>query len=106
MGLTQILAEVADGLDYENLSEEVVNTAKLHILDGIGVGLHGSTLRPLFDPLIKILRDWGGSGPASVFGQPSGFPARYAACLNSIIITASPYQETHRASVGHPYSPV
>lgn len=106
MALTGMLAEVVDHLNYENLSEEVVHTAKLHILDGIGVGLHGSTLRPLFNPLIKILREWGGTGSASVFGEKSGFPARYAAFLNSIIITASAYQETHRASVGHPYSPV
>lgn len=106
MGLAGTLAEVVFNLNYENLSEEVVSNAKLHILDGFGVGLHGSTLRPLFDPLIKILKEWGGNGTASVFGEKLGFPARYAAFLNSIIITASAYQETHRASIGHPYSPV
>ncbi len=106
MALAQKLADVVQDLNYENLSQEVVDNAKLHIMDSLGVALHASTLRPLFDPLIKIMKEWGGEGAASVFGEKSGFPSRYAAFLNSTIMTASAYQETHRASVGHPCSPV
>lgn len=73
MGMARTLGEAACRLKYANLSKEVVDCAKLHILDGIGVELHGSTLRPLFDPVIRILRDWGGEGPASVFGKSPAF---------------------------------
>ena len=106
MSLIDALAKAACEFEYEKLSPEIVETAKLRVLDGIGVGLHGSTLRPLFDPLIKIFHNWGGEGTASVFGEPGGFAPRYAAAINSVIITASAFQETHRSSLAHPYSPV
>ncbi len=106
MSLIDALAKAACEFDYEKLSPEIVETAKLRVLDGVGVGLHGSTLRPLFDPMIKIFHGWGGEGTASVFGEPGGFAPRYAAAINSVIITASAFQETHRSSLAHPYSPV
>ena len=106
MGLADTLAKTACGFEYEKFSSELIENTKLHVLDGIGVALHGSTLRPLFDPLIKILRRWGGDGVSSVFGEPDGFPSQEAAFLNSVINTASAYSETHRATLAHPYSPV
>jgi 2-methylcitrate dehydratase PrpD len=78
----------------------------MHILDGIGVGLDASTLEPLFDPMIGIVRQWSGDGPSSVYGKPFGLQARYAAFANSIMMISSAFQETHRASVGHPYAPI
>lgn len=106
MSLINALAEAACKIDHEAMSPEILATAKLRVLDGIGVGIHGSTLRPLFDPLIHIYRDWGGEGPSSVFGESGGFAPRYAAAINSVVITASAFQETHRSSLAHPYSPV
>ena len=106
MGLAKKLATAACKFKYENFSDELIENAKLHVLDGIGAGMHGSTLRPLFDPLIKILRRWGGEGDSSVFGQPEGFPSQEAAFLSSVINSASAYSETHRATLAHPYAPV
>jgi 2-methylcitrate dehydratase PrpD len=106
MTLTTALANWIDDCSLATLSPDTVTNAKMHILDGIGVGLDASTLAPLFDPMIGIVQRWGGDGPASVYGKPFGLPARYAAFANSIMMISSAYQETHRASVGHPYSPI
>lgn len=106
MTLTRALADWADRCTLQTVAPDTVTIAKMHILDGIGVGLDASTLEPLFDPMIDIVRRWGGDGPASVYGKPFGLPARYAAFANSIMMISSAYQETHRASVGHPYSPI
>jgi 2-methylcitrate dehydratase PrpD len=106
MTLTTALADWIDDCSLATLSPDTVTIAKMHILDGIGVGLDASTLEPLFDPMIGIVRRWGGDGPASVYGKPFGLPARYAAFANAIMMISSAYQETHRASVGHPYSPI
>lgn len=106
MTLSTALANWVDDCRFETLSPDTVTIAKMHILDGIGVGLDASMLEPLFDPMIGIVRRWGGDGPASVYGKPFGLPARYAAFANSIMMISSAYQETHRASVGHPYSPI
>jgi 2-methylcitrate dehydratase PrpD len=106
MTLTTALADWVDGCSITTLSPDTVTIAKMHILDGIGVGLDASTLEPLFDPMIDIVRRWGSDGPSSVYGKPFGLPARYAAFANSIMMISSAYQETHRASVGHPYSPI
>lgn len=106
MNLAETLAKTACEFKYENFSAELIENTKLHVLDGIGIAMHGSTLRPLFDPLIKILRRWGGEGASSVFGEPDGFPSQEAAFLNSVINSASAYTETHRATLAHPYAPV
>jgi 2-methylcitrate dehydratase PrpD len=106
MTLSTALADWIDACSFESLSPSVVTNARMHILDGLGVGLDAATLEPLFDPMIGIVQRWGGDGPASVYGKPFGLPARYAAFANSIMMISSAYQETHRASVGHPYSPV
>lgn len=106
MTLSTALADWVDACRFEVLSPAVVTNAKMHILDGLGVGLDASALEPLFDPMIGIVQKWGVDGPASVYGKPFGLPARYAAFANSIMMISSAYQETHRGTVGHPYSPI
>lgn len=106
MSLTRSLSEAAHAVVPAALSDEVVTCAKMHVLDGIAAGLDASLLAPLFDPAIAILARWGGPGRCSVFGKKEGFAPRYAAFINSFTMISSPYQETHRASLAHPYSPV
>ena len=64
MTLTTALAEWADDCSLATLAPETVTVAKMHILDGIGVGLDASALSPLFDPMIGIVQRWGGDGPS------------------------------------------
>ena len=104
MALIEILSDFAYNLKYADLSESLLNNAKLHILDGIGVGLHASTL-DLFQPVLKILREMGGRGKATVFGAKIGYPAPFAAFANGVMLNSSAYQPTHRASLAHPHAP-
>ncbi|NNE82737.1 MAG: MmgE/PrpD family protein [Alphaproteobacteria bacterium] len=106
MTLTEDLTSAIVAFEYDNLSAQVVADTKLHILDGIGVGLNGSLLEPLFDPMMEIVQRWGGEGVCSVYRRNFTLPARYAAFINSVVMISCPYQETHRASVGHPYDVV
>ena len=103
MALTELLAEFVHDLTYEDLPEVVIQNTKLHVLDAIGVGFHARTLN-IWDPVIRTLRSMGGDGDVSVFGYEKGLPAHFAAFINGMMLNASAYQETHRATLTHPHS--
>jgi len=103
MSLTEKLADFACSLDYEDFSQALVDTAKLHILDAIGVGLLGSKLHAQ-NPTIKTLQTMGGMGTASVFGHSLMLQPNYAAFANGMLLNGH-FQPTHRATLAHPHAP-
>jgi len=103
MALTELLAEFVHDLSFDNLSDEIVENTKLHVMDAIGVGFHARGLN-IWDPVIRTLKTMGGAGEASVFGYKESLPSYFAAFLNGMMMNASAYQETHRATLTHPHS--
>jgi 2-methylcitrate dehydratase PrpD len=54
----------------------------------------------------RVVRGWGGSGPASVFGQGARLPAASAALLNGTLAHTQDFDDTHLPSVLHPSASV
>lgn len=93
------LATFTSGLAFEAVPSNVVEAAKLQLLDTVGValaargtGAMASSLRPL---------DEAGQGPASVVGRASGLPAAEAAYANGVLAHALDFDDTHAESIAH-----
>jgi 2-methylcitrate dehydratase PrpD len=99
--LTQILAEKASALHYNELPGPVCELARQCVLDYLGVALAGAQ-----DPLVLILLDEiteaGGSPQAAVIGHSARLPALSAALVNGAAAHALDYDDVNMAMPGHP----
>jgi 2-methylcitrate dehydratase PrpD len=100
MTAARSIASFASSLRLAEIPEPVVNAAKLHFLDAIGVGLAASTV-PLSAPWADAARRIGGAGPATVLGREEGLSATAAAMVNGALIHSLEYDDTHIQSVVH-----
>ncbi|MBR0642406.1 MmgE/PrpD family protein [Plastoroseomonas hellenica] len=100
---TRDLACFAAGLRYEDLPKAVIERAKLCLLDGIGVCLHGADL-----PWTRILREVvlaeGGDGRASIWGSGATASLAKAVLVNSTAGHGFEMDDIHKDSVLHPNS--
>lgn len=94
------LYRFALGLQPESIPVSVIEAAKLHILDGVGVGFAASTV-PLYRGWADGAARIGGAGSASVFGHSDGLCATAAAMANGALMHSLEYDDTHIASVVH-----
>jgi 2-methylcitrate dehydratase PrpD len=78
----------------------VVQAAKDHSLDALGVGLAAASLN-LPRQIEKILSRFGSGGESTVLGFPERRPAPSAAFLNGTLIHSLEYDDTHIPSVIH-----
>ena len=94
------LSEFSDRLSWDNIPEPVIDRAKLHILDGIGIGLAASR----YSYSHKVLTAMVGltdAGSYPVIGMPVRLPLRDAAQMNGFLIHALDFDDTHVAGVIH-----
>jgi len=94
------MARFATGLRLADIPSGVVEAAKLHFLDAVGVGLAASTV-PLSARWADAARRIGGAGPATVLGRAEGLSATAAALANGALIHSLEYDDTHIRSVVH-----
>jgi 2-methylcitrate dehydratase PrpD len=83
------------------IPDTVKETAKLHLLDAIGVGLAAAATtagKPYLDGL-SVLN--GSGGAATVFGTRNGFAMGTAALANGGMIHGLEYDDTHTGSIVH-----
>jgi 2-methylcitrate dehydratase PrpD len=83
MNETAKLAEFVAGLEYSNLPPEVAHTAKLCLLDTLGVGLFASQM-PWTMIVGGVAMDSGGVEESVIWGQRAKLPAEYAALINGV----------------------
>ena len=95
----RVLAEFAAALRFEDVPDEVVDRAKLLILDSIGVACASSTFD--FAARAGSALQSLGRGDAPVIGLPLRLGLRDAAMLNGILIHGLDYDDTHLAGVVH-----
>src|SRR6476646_1825507 len=81
VGPTRQLAQFVSSLRFEELPSEVVDKAKLCILDTLGCCIFGAAL-PSVGKLAAMVTAEGGDGRASAFGLPLKTSASLAALLN------------------------
>jgi 2-methylcitrate dehydratase PrpD len=96
----QRFAEFATTLRYEDVPEDVLEAAKLHLLDTLGCGLAAAALGVATEGRSTML-ELSSEGPATVIGHDSGMPAANAAFANAMICHGLDFDDTHSDSVSH-----
>ncbi len=100
MKAAERLAEWTGALEYEQIPEEVVEAAKLHLLDTIGCGLAASALGVATEGR-TAMAELGGEPQASVIGLDQPLPAPNAAFANAMLCHGLDFDDTHPDSVAH-----
>ncbi len=96
--LTAEIVERADRL-LGQVPPTVMESARLHFLDALGVGALGARRGPLQG--LSRLADGHGTGPSSVLGSGAASPAPVAALVNGSYMHSLEFDDTHVASVMH-----
>ncbi len=101
--LSQRVAAYAQAFTLENVPADVIATAKLCILDALGIGFASTTFEFAERSAAGIadLADFAGEGGHVVIGKDLRLPLRDAALLNGILIHGLDFDDTHLASVIH-----
>jgi 2-methylcitrate dehydratase PrpD len=99
--LSRKLARFATGLRLADVPAPVRDRAKLHILDGLGLGL-ASNAYDYARRTVAGVAAIGASGGCSVLGRSERFEVRDAALINGILIHGLDFDDTHLASIVHP----
>jgi len=89
------------GLRLADVPAPIRARAKLHILDGLGLGLASNSYeyaRRALDGVAAM----GAAGACSVLGRTQRFEVRDAALINGILIHGLDFDDTHLASIVHP----
>jgi 2-methylcitrate dehydratase PrpD len=94
------LAEFATSLTYEQIPDEVVEAAKLHLLDTVGCGLAAHALGVATEGR-TAMADLAGEPQASVLGLDGALPAPNAAFANAMLCHGLDFDDTHSDSVSH-----
>lgn len=98
------IAEFAVNAKYENLPKSAVNAAKFMIKDALALVIAGSNAS-ISKKVCSLFSDWGGKQEASVLASDLKVPAHNAAFLNSLLIHALDFDDTHDKGTMH-VSPV
>ena len=94
------LARFAVALRFEDIPGPVLEKAKLHMLDALGVALASGT-EDFAPRLINSLSGIGGTGAYPIFGFPTRLPIRDAVLVNGALIHGIDFDDTHSAGVIH-----
>ena len=100
-GITRRLAEFASGLNYEDLSPEVVDWAKYLCLDFAGVTLNGSTTASA-QAVTASLRELGRPGPSVIVGSPYRTLPEYASLANGVAFHSIEMDDVNNEASLHP----
>jgi len=94
------LAEFTHSLAFERIPEEVVEAAKLHLLDTLGCGLAAHALGIAHEGR-TTMAELGGEPQASVIGLDGWLPHANAAFANAMLCHGLDFDDTHSDSVSH-----
>ncbi len=92
-------AEWTLGLELEDVPGDVVEAAKLHLLDTLGCGLAATALDVAREG-VETMTELGGGDESTVIGGP-GLPAPNAAFANAMVCHGLDFDDTHSDSVAH-----
>jgi len=101
LAAAQQIARFAAGFRLADVPEAVRLRARLHILDGLGLGI-ASTVEAYGKAAVAGATAMGAPGLCSVIGQTARFDLRDAAMVNAVLIHGLDFDDTHLASIIHP----
>lgn len=100
MYAAQKLAEWACGLDVADIPSEVLEAAKMHMLDAVGTGLAALAIGEL--PAVRALAaELAGPAEATALGCSGRISAAAAALTNGSLMHALDYDDTHEVALLH-----
>jgi 2-methylcitrate dehydratase PrpD len=100
MKAAERLAEFATTLTVEEVPTEIVEHAKLHLLDTLGCGLAAHATGVAGEGR-TAMAELGGEPQATVIGTDARLPAPNAAFANAMLCHGLDFDDTHSASVSH-----
>ncbi|MDB5862933.1 MAG: MmgE/PrpD family protein, partial [Betaproteobacteria bacterium] len=102
---TAALAAFASSLQFRDIPKDVVEKARLCLMDTLGCCVYASTLAPMVK-LTKMVMAEGGSGVAAILGTPHRTSVSQAALVNGAAAHAFQLDEVHTGATLHPGSVV
>ena len=100
--ISQIWAEYAVNLTYEDLSAKAIAAAKMFLYDSFGCALGGSKTED-FAILAEVFGEIGGRGECSVIGSNLKTDVRSASLINGVAIRALDYNDVYwKQDPSHP----
>jgi 2-methylcitrate dehydratase PrpD len=104
--VTKTLVEYTAGTRFESFPAELIDKAKLHLLDSIGCSLGGSR-SPIGHSVLTPFKEMGGSEESTLIGGGRKVPSIQAAFVNGTNANALDFDDTYLASgIGHPGSSI
>lgn len=103
-GPSAAIAAFAANTRYEDIPENVLERARIHILDGLGLAVASGKF-PFAGPVLAAVEELG-EGPCSVIGTTRKATLRDAAMANGVLIHGLDYDDTHLQAIVHPTSAV
>jgi len=100
MKAAERLAEFATTLTLDDVPEDVVHHAKLHLLDTLGCGLAAHATGIATEGR-RAMAELGGDAQATVIGLDARLPGPNAAFANAMLCHGLDFDDTHSDSVSH-----
>ena len=102
-GITELLAKYVHNLEWASLPPEVVEAAKLRVLDYLASAMAGYRLNRTFsDKVTRMYQAMGGAKESCVLFSDLQLPAPSAAFLNSAYGHGADIDDGHRTAQAHP----
>lgn len=98
--LSRQVAEAVYRTKFEDLPDEVVETAKALVLDALGIGF-ASRDEAFAEQALRGIRRIAGDGKATVIGSSRTMDTGSAALVNGLLIHGLDFDDTHLAGVIH-----
>jgi 2-methylcitrate dehydratase PrpD len=100
MTLSRKFAEFAAGLRYDSIPREVIEIARLRLLDTVGVCL-ASTGMDYARAALDTVLDQGGRPESTLYGAAPKTNAAWAAFYNGALAHGNDYDDTHPVAIMH-----
>ena len=105
IGPSAALAGFAERVSFDEIPAEVLERARIHILDGLGLAM-ASTVFPYAKPTLSAVQEMSGGEGCTVIGQAFRAAPRDAAMANGVLVHGLDYDDTHLEAIVHPTAAV
>jgi 2-methylcitrate dehydratase PrpD len=99
--IARSIARFSIDTDFDAIPSEVIERAKLFLLDSVGIALASTTydFAQIAESSARELA--GGAGSSTVIGRSVGLPLRDALLLNGVLVHGLDFDDTHPEGVVH-----
>lgn len=94
------LARHVAGVRFEQLSSKAIESAKIFLLDSIGVGVAGGST-PEIAPLLDAVSQWGQGANVTLWGRKNRLNATQAVLVNAYQVHCQEFDCLHEGAVLH-----